>query len=217
MFMEEYYRRRAREYDEMYHLRDPAWQEELNKIACALRGALKGKRVLEIACGTGYWTQILSETAQTIVATDITHEMLEIAKRKQYHCPVSFCKKDAYHVSFKTGAFNGGLANFWLSHIPKNRIDTFLRGFHRVLQADSQVFMTDNVYVPGIGGEFITKESDENTYKLRRLKDGSKHLVLKNYLSIDELTEIFSKHAKKFWKKDIFYGNYFWYILYEPR
>jgi ubiquinone/menaquinone biosynthesis C-methylase UbiE len=215
--MEEYYRRRAEEYDEIYYRNDPVWQGELNKVAQALKAALRNKKVLEIACGTGYWTRFLSETARSIVATDIAQEMLEIAQRKQYRCPISFRREDAYNLPFEDKSFDGGLANFWLSHVPKSRIDSFLKGFHRVLQSGSKVFMADNVYILGIGGKLVTREGEEDTYKLRGLKDGSEHLVLKNYLSAEELIEIFSKYDRGFSRDNIIYGNYFWYLIYELR
>ena len=213
--MEDYYRRRAEEYEEIYYRDDADRQEEQKKIANKLKETLTGRRVLEIACGTGYWTQFLSKTAQSIVATDIVQEVLEIAKRKQYKCPISFLKEDVYNLSFEDNSFNGGLANFWFSHIPKDRIDPFLKGFHRLLQTGSKVFIADNVYIPGVGGELIKKEGKENTYKLRRLKDGSENLVLKNYFSTNKLLKIFSKHVKRFSGENVFYGNYFWYITYE--
>lgn len=215
--MEEYYRRRAEEYDEMYCRNDPVWQGELNRVGEALQETLRGRKVLEIACGTGYWTRVLSETAQSIAATDIVQEMLEIAQRKQYRCSTSFHKEDAYNLSFEDKSFDGGLANFWLSHVPKSRIDSFLKGFHRVLQSRSKVFMVDNVYVPGIGGKLVTREGEEDTYKLRSLKDGSEHLVLKNYLSTEELVEIFSKYDRGFGRDRVIYGGYFWYLVYELR
>lgn len=77
--------------------------------------------------------------------------------------------------------------------------------------------MADNVYIPGIGGKFVTKKGDENTYKLRRLKDRSECLILKNYFSVDELIRIFSKYDKEFSRENVFYGNYFWYVVYELR
>ncbi len=213
--MEDYYRRRAEEYEEIYHRDDPVRQEEQTKIANAVKETLRGRRVLEIACGTGYWTQFLSETAQSIVATDVVQEVLEIAKRKQYKCPVSFRIEDAYNLSFETNSFDGGLANFWFSHIPKDRIDSFLKDFHRVLQNGSRVFIADNVYIPGIGGELVIKEGDKNTYKLRKLKNGSKNLILKNYFSVEELVKIFSRDVKGFSRENVVYGNCFWYITYE--
>jgi ubiquinone/menaquinone biosynthesis C-methylase UbiE len=215
--MEEYYRRRAEEYDEMYYRNDPVWQGELNKVAEALQATLRSRNVLEIACGTGYWTQVLSETAQSIVATDIVQEMLKIAQRKHYRCPISFRKEDAYNLPFEDKSFDGGLANFWLSHVPKSRIHSFLKGFHRVLQSGSKVFMADNVYVPGIGGKLVTREGEEDTYKLRSLKNGSEHLVLKNYVLAEELIEIFRNYDRGFSRENAIYGEYFWYLIYELR
>jgi ubiquinone/menaquinone biosynthesis C-methylase UbiE len=126
---------------------------------------------------------------------------------------VSFCKGDAYSLSFQNGFFNGGLANFWFSHIPKERVQLFLEDFHRLLQEKSKVFMADNV--AGMDEGLITKEGDSNTYQLRKLRDGSEHLVLKNYFSVDDLISIFGKYAKKLSRENVFYGKYFWYLFYE--
>jgi len=215
--MEEYYRKRAEEYEEIYRREDPVRREELRVLANALRKTLKGRKVLEIACGTEYWTQFLSEAAQSIVAIDVAQEMLEIAKRKHYECPVSFCKGDAYALAFKDGSFDGRLANFWLSHVPKSKIDFFMQGFHRIFRNCSKVFMADNVYIPGVGGALVAMKGKEDTYKLRKLKDGSEYLVLKNYFSSEELVEIFSRHDSGFDRENVFYGKFFWYVVYEVR
>ncbi len=213
--MEDYYRKRAKEYEEVYYREDPIRQKELGNVAEALKNSLRDRKVLEIACGTGYWTQILSETAKDITATDIVQEVMEIAERKQYRCPVSFRREDAYNLQFEKSSFDGGLANFWFSHIPRDRIDTFLRGFHKVLRIRSKIFIADNVYVEGIGGELIVREGDENTYKLRKLKDGSENLILKNYFSVKDLVKIFGNHVDGFSEENVSYGNYFWYVIYE--
>ena len=75
--------------------------------------------------------------------------------------------------------------------------------------------MADNVYVAGIGGEFIKKDGNVNTYKKRKLQDGSEHLILKNYFSVDELITIFAKHARRFHKKNVFYGKFYWCLYYK--
>lgn len=213
--MEKYYRRVAEEYEGIYYRKDPVLQEEIRNIAEKLKETFKDRRVLELACGTGYWTQILSKVAQSIVATDILQEMLKIAKRKNYKCTMSFLKEDAYSLPFDKDSFDGGLANFWFSHVPKQRINLFLEEFHRVLQNGSEVFLADNVYVPGIGGRLISKPRDKNTYKLRSLKNGTEHLVLKNYFSSQELVNIFGKYTKEFATDNISYGSYYWYVVYE--
>ena len=213
----EYYRRRAGEYEEIYEWRDPHRQEEQALIGEALKDSLRGRRVLEVACGTGYWTRILSEVAAAITAMDIGEEVMDLARRKPYGCPVSFRKEDAYDLSFDDGSFNGGFAFSWFSHVPRQWIDHFLTGFHRVLQAKSRVFIADNVYIPGIGGELIRKEGDENTYKHRTLRDGSEFMIVKNYFSAEDLIEIFRRYVACFDEDNVFHGKCFWYVDYELR
>ncbi len=69
--MEDYYRKRALEYEEVYHRNDLRRKAELEKISSTLQEKLAGMDVLEVACGTGYWTQLLSRTAKSITAIDI--------------------------------------------------------------------------------------------------------------------------------------------------
>jgi SAM-dependent methyltransferase len=216
--MEEYYRRRAKGFDEeFYQGRDLARQKEMQRIADFSKEALKSKRVLDLACGTAYWTQIVSETAESVVGTDFAEEMLEIARKKHFKCPVSFFKTDVFKLPFRKDSFNGGMADFWFSHIPREKIESFLEDFHHSLAKKSSVVMADNIYIAGIGGKFVKKEDDINTYKMRKLEDGSEHLVLKNYYSIDELVKIFARHTREFGRKNIFYGKYYWYLSYKSK
>ena len=55
--------------------------------------------------------------------------------------------------------------------------------------------MADNRYVPGIGGQLITKLGIEDTFKLREGADGSKHEVLKNYYDRETLERLFSSQG----------------------
>jgi len=213
--LEDYYARRANEYEEIYHRDDPQRQKEQLEIQLSIKEAIKGADVLEVACGTGYWTQFASETAHSIVATDFNQEVLDIAKRKKCSCPVSLIKADAYNLPFEPGTFTGGLANFWFSHVPKNRIGDFLNGFHKTLKAGSYVFMADNMNVAGIGGDLLSKEGDENTYKLRTLKDGTQQEILKNYFTKEELLQIFQKYDPALTGNNISVGQCFWYIKYK--
>lgn len=213
----EYYRRRAPEYESVYGRFDPEIENENQVTAEILKQYLKGRRVLEVACGTGYWIHFLSYTAKEIKATDINKEVIDLAKQKKFNCSVSFQIMDAYNLAFEDKKFNAGLANFWFSHIPKKRINQFIKEFHRVLQPGSRVFITDNhnFQLSGYLGKLVTKKGDENTYKLRQLRDGSEHLVLKNYYTINELVKIFSNHVKGFSKSNVQSSKYFWRVVYE--
>src|SRR6188508_1933915 len=144
--MQNYYDKRASEYEQIYYRDDPVRLHELAEITTAMRNTLGGLSVLEIACGTGYWTQRLAGAAQSITATDASQQMLDIARAKGLSPSVSLLQADAYHLSAVEGAFGGGLANFWFSHIPTAHVQDFLDGWHRRLGSGARVFMADNCY-----------------------------------------------------------------------
>lgn len=210
----EYYSKRAQQYEQIYHRDDPVRQSEQNKIAEEIKETFCNRKVLEVACGTGFWTAFLSETAKTIVGIDNSNEVLEIARYKNYKCPTDFQKCDAYNLPFPAYSFDGGMANFWFSHIPKERIRLFLNGFHRVLSNKAIVFMADNVFNEGIGGKLVRDKGEDNTYKIRVLESGEQYKVLKNYYSEEEIVNIFGKSMNPL---NIYFGNCFWYICYEVK
>ncbi|MHA2394613.1 MAG: class I SAM-dependent methyltransferase [Promethearchaeota archaeon] len=115
--MVEYYKKRAKEYEEIYEWRDPNRQKEQDKLKKAVLEAFRGKRVLDIGCGTGYWTKIYSDVAEKIVGIDINQSVLKIAQSKEYGCPVKFQIMDAFKLEFPKNLFTGALASFLLSHV----------------------------------------------------------------------------------------------------
>ena len=213
-FLRDYYKKRTKEYEKIYHRNDPIRLEEQNFIANSLKDLMKNKIVLEIASGTGYWTQFISETATKIVITDNNREMLEFAKSKKYNCEIEFNFENAYELSFSDNQFEAGVANFWFSHVPKEKINIFLNEFHRVLKNNAIIFIADNVFNKGIGGELIEIIGDKNTYKLRQLSDGTEYKIIKNYYRREELFEIFSKFDKNFSESNMYYGKCFWFVYY---
>jgi ubiquinone/menaquinone biosynthesis C-methylase UbiE len=213
--LREYYNRRAQEFEAIYHRDDPVRQEEQETLATRMKDVLRGRSVLEVACGTGFWTEIASQTALHIVAIDNSTEMLRIAQSKPIRQDkVQFLQADAYALSSVPGFFNGGLANFWFSHIPKSRIDEFLIGFHKRIGRSGAVFMADNVYMPGVGGELITQSGSEDTFKVRELSNGSKHKILKNYYTEDQIRQILMPLTSNL---RIHMGSCFWWVSYNVR
>ena len=215
--MVKYYKDRAKEYEEIYEWRDPNRQEEQELMEKTLKEIFTGRKVLDIGCGTGYWTQRISETAESIVGIDINEAVLEIARSKDYGCPTEYQVMDAYNMEYDK-KFTGTLATFMLSHVLKEDIPVWLEHLHSVLEPGDRVFIGDNTFIEGIGGKLQNKPNDPNTYKLRTLNDGSQHLIVKNYFTVKELVELFSEHSKGIDEKNVFMGKCFWWIsyIYEP-
>jgi len=201
----------APDYEAIYRRADPARQREQDRLAETIQRTFRDRRVLEIACGTGYWTRYSVEVAEHIVAVDASLKMLDIAQAKPWPSgKIEFRQADAYNLQEIKGEFDAGLACFWLSHVPRRCVEAFLDGFHKQLGQGAVVFMADNVYVAGLGGQLVDGEG-EDTHKLRELADGSQHTILKNYYDAEELRDILSAHACEL---QICVGTCFWWLTY---
>jgi ubiquinone/menaquinone biosynthesis C-methylase UbiE len=181
-----YYAGRAREYERIYQ--KPERQVDLRWLRDFVARTFAGARVLELACGTGYWTQILSGSAESVLATDINEEVLAIARAKPVD-PVktAFRQADAYDLPMFPQKFNGALAAFWWSHVVKAKLRDFLQTFQRVLMPGARVVFIDNRHVKGSSTPIARTDGDGNTFQIRKLDDGSTHEVLKNFPSESEL------------------------------
>lgn len=186
-----YYRRRAQEYESIYY--KPEREDDLHTLAGALQRALLGREVWEIACGTGYWTQKIAETARSITAGDTSEEVLEIARHKSYACPVVFRQEDFYRPSEKPAGCNALFGGFIWSHIPRAGLKEALGRLSEVLLPGSRIVFIDNRYVEGSSTPVYSKDEQGNTFQQRKLADGSQHLVLKNFPSADEIAAVLSE------------------------
>jgi ubiquinone/menaquinone biosynthesis C-methylase UbiE len=177
-----------------------------------LKLAFKNRSVLEIACGTGYWTETIASAAKEITGIDASFEVLEIAKSKGI--PAKFVLGDAFNLSTIEGNFDAGCANFWFSHLEKTNIQKFLNGLHNRIKPGSPVFMADNVYMEGLGGTLVKKPGLSDTYKLRQLNDGTTYEIVKNYYTSNELKNIFKDFANEL---RVEFGQCFWWMTYQTK
>lgn len=181
-----YYAERAREYESIYA--KPERQEDLTRIASLLPAWFAERDVLEVAAGTGYWTERIAPAARSIVATDINAETLDVARAKGMSPErVALVVADAFALDVIPGAFDAGFAGFWWSHLARVDLVRFLDGFHRRLGPGARVAFLDNRYVEGSSTPVAWRDADGNTYQDRRLRDGSIHRVRKNFPTPDAI------------------------------
>jgi SAM-dependent methyltransferase len=183
--MEAYYASRAAEYDSVYL--KPERQRDLRAIERWLPPLFANAAVLELACGTGYWTQFLAPEAARVVGLDASPETLQVARSRALGEKVTFVVGDAYNVPQSLGGFGAAFAGFWFSHVPIARRSGFLRGLNASLSRGSKVVLLDNRFVAGSSSPISETDGEGNTYQIRKLKDGSTHRVLKNFPTEEEL------------------------------
>jgi len=208
-----YYDARADSYDEIYRRNDPLRQGELAAIASDARRTLAGRHVLEVACGSGYWTRLVAEQAASITAVDTSMAMLA---RAVATCRGSACARfvacDAFALDALSAIFDGGLCMFWLSHVPRALLAVFLDGFHRRLRPGAAVIMADNVHVDDVGGLRVDRPGRLDGFKRRTLPDGSVHEIIKNYFDESELCSLFQPFADEV---RIEVGQCYWSAVYS--
>ncbi len=184
--MARYYARRAEEFETVYL--KPERQEDLASLRTLLQNLLRGQDVLELACGTGFWTEAISRTARSMLATDVNEELLALAREKAFpEGQVVLRKADAFTLEGIAGRFSAGFAGFWWSHAAKSRLPAFLEAFYRKLGRGALVVFADNNYVEGSSSPLSREDDEGNTYQKRRLKDGTEYEILKNFPSEAEL------------------------------
>jgi SAM-dependent methyltransferase len=178
--MRSYYAARASsmQYDRL----STANQRMLSAYAEFLEAEFAGCAVFEVACGTGYWTQVIAASAQQVLATDAVPEMLELARRRQYsRGNVEFLLSDAYSLAGVRGGWTAGFHFQWFSHVPKSRVAAFLKRFHAKLAPRSRVVFGDNI------DQGSDPDAEGNFYQDRSYPGIADQRIIKNYPSESEL------------------------------
>jgi len=185
----EYYAARASEYDLTAGYEDPVAEPLRAAAKTRCRNLFRDKDVLEIACGTGYWTEVIAQVARSVLAADVCEGMLAVArKRLAAYSNVQFQVADAYSLEGVRGGFNGACAVWWWSHIPKRLLPRFLGTLHGRLQPAARVLFVDQ-----LPSAYTQKdqqvEASGDTTEVRQLSGGRAFRVVKNFPGRDGVAE----------------------------
>jgi len=193
-----YYRRRAPEYDQWwqrvgrYDRGDAArrdWEDQVATLEHALDAFGATGDVLELAGGTGWWSERLARTADRLTVVDASAETLAINQaRLGSPAHVDFLVADLF-AWVPPRRFDVVFFSFWLSHVPRGRFRAFWDLVRRCLVPEGRAFVIDNAT-----RGFTTVEphviEDAHDIQHRTLNDGSEHRLVKVIYAPDELTAL---------------------------
>lgn len=202
--MLEYYEQRQPEYEAIYA--KPERQEDLAWLETQLLEFVSGKRVFEIACGTGYWTRRLAVSAASVHATDASSRLVESAVASCTTGQVTGGTTDAFDVPNSPG-YERVVAGFFYSHVLLRQQSEFLRGLARAFDPGTRVALFDNKYVEGSSTPISRHSDGVDTYQTRKLSDGSSHEVLKNFPTHRELELALDPFCREI---EVLESKYFW-------
>jgi 2-polyprenyl-3-methyl-5-hydroxy-6-metoxy-1,4-benzoquinol methylase len=141
--------------------------------------------VLELACGTGNWTQHLAHTARSVVAVDVAAEMIELAQPKIRTSNVTFKVADVFNWS-PDRRFDTIFFGFLLSHVPPPMFDDFWRHLEPMLRPGGRVVAIDELPDRRDLEPHLQLE-DGLPVARRTLSDGSDHRLVKVFYDAEEL------------------------------
>jgi demethylmenaquinone methyltransferase/2-methoxy-6-polyprenyl-1,4-benzoquinol methylase len=170
-----YYRARAAEYDATSQPEGDPFAAHAEAIRAAISASIEGGHVLEIAAGTGQWTGLLAQRADTLVATDASPEMLKRNAAKTGDPRVRYEVADAFALE-PTHTYDAVFFGFFLSHVPPNRFDAFWDTLDGQLRPGGRAVFVDEARHGLWDEDWI----DEQAGLVRRtLRDGSVHRAVK--------------------------------------
>ncbi|MEJ6004988.1 class I SAM-dependent methyltransferase [Paucibacter sp. AS339] len=215
--MPRYYAQRASEYERVFDR--PHRQPNIATLQQWLGEQFRGRHVLEVATGTGFWLPAATAGALSWQCTDINPEVLAEARSKPLDFErVSFRLADAYALDLvAAGApspYDAAFAGLWFSHVPVSRQQAWLDQLHGQLQPGATVVLIDNRYVDGDSTPIFRVDSEGNGYQMRGLSDGSQHEVLKNFPTLERMQALLAAQATEIEWQDL---DYFWTLKYRLR
>lgn len=179
---EQFYAKIAAIHDQVYE--EEACQDDLDELRDFVAFAVKDHRVLELACGTGWWTEVMAETAEHIVALDINPEMIALAQERGLdQDQVSLRVADAWQLPDDLGKISAVFIGFWWSHVAREEQERFIKQLRAKVGKDVLLVIADDDYVDGISEPIARTDAAGNTFQVRQAPDGEYYEIPKNYMS----------------------------------
>jgi SAM-dependent methyltransferase len=188
-----YYEARAPEYDDWYLRRgrfergpvhDAAWNAELDAAGRWLDALPIAGEIVELAAGTGWWSPLLASKGE-LSLYDAAPAPLERARERlvAHRLRAHLHLRDAWAEPDR--AVDAVFTGFWLSHVPRARLDEFLVLVRRWLKPGGTFAFIDSRLDPQSSAADHPTPADDAS--VRRLDDGREFTIVKVYYEPAEL------------------------------
>jgi ubiquinone/menaquinone biosynthesis C-methylase UbiE len=197
--MRRYYDARASEYEDAYVLGtgtasipDPeVFRREASVLAGIVERFARG-RLVDLACGTGYWLSSYASRCSSITLIDQAPRMLQechkkIASRalaRDALDRITIVQGDVLEHSFRPDAFDSALVGFLISHLTDEQEPQLFERLKTILDADGRFLILDSAWSPE-RARFNRKTERQE----RRLNDGSRFEIYKRYIDRQDVVE----------------------------
>ena len=168
---------------------DAHMKPELGRLMGKLQQTFKGRRVLELAAGGGRWTRYLAVTAESVLATDTSAQILKIGRELVPAANVQFRRCDAFELGDLAGPFDGAFHFNFINHLPYGSWPRLLEQVHGKLTPGAVVVMGGQLYrgPQSDGGDF---------YGERGCSNGKRYKLIDNWPEPEQVQDLIGHLAR---------------------
>ncbi len=166
---------------------------EIDQVLTVFDQVQLGEHVLELASGTGNWTQRIVKRVDRVTAIESSIEMVAaaIAKLGEESNKVRFVVKDIFDAGADC-TYDSIVFGFWISHVPKKRMAYFCSMVSKWLKPGGQLFFVDDKAPTEVRSMAQDDSSHIDRYELRQTAQDQNYRIIKNYYTSDELEKLFA-------------------------
>ncbi len=208
--MMQYYDERAKEYDLIYGGKGPAslktdtYLKDVKKISSIVKEYGAG-RIIDIACGTGFWFPKYAKNCADFTFVDQSKKMLGECKKRVissgYADRSKFFQMDVLDIKLNT-KFNSAIIGFLLSHFDERQESRFFSLLKDILADDGTFLVLDSTWT-----DERKKVKSKEDVQERKLTDGRKFKIYKKYFNEDDLYNMAKNNGYKI--LDVYFGEAF--------
>jgi demethylmenaquinone methyltransferase/2-methoxy-6-polyprenyl-1,4-benzoquinol methylase len=188
-----YYDERAAEYEEAYVLGtgtssipDP---DVFRREALLLTGIVErfaAGRLLDLACGTGFWLQYYATRCSTVTLFDQSAKMLDKSRAKSAALSLGdrcrIIQGDVFDHAFSRRSYDTALVGFLLSHVSEDQEPRVFEVLREVLVESGRFLILDSAW-----SEERARFNAKSERQGRRLNDGTRFEVYKRYIDRQDI------------------------------
>jgi demethylmenaquinone methyltransferase/2-methoxy-6-polyprenyl-1,4-benzoquinol methylase len=197
----DYYRERAAEYDEWFFRQgrydrgeetNRAWFHQVEEVRAGLAQFNPTGDVLELAGGTGLWSERLVTTAKSLTVVDASPEMMEINGRRLDKANVRYILADLFEWQ-PDRQYDAVFFSFWLSHVPPTRFEGFWHAVASALKTGAKVFLVDSRFERSSTAVDHVLPGEPETTVNRKLNDGRSFTIVKMFYDAADLSRMLAE------------------------
>lgn len=206
----DYYEARAAEYDEWIdrtgaYDRGPEanahWQRDLDHVREGLVAEHLTGDILELAPGTGNWTQLVARTATSLTAIDASAAMIDENRVKLDKLGlgdrITYVQADLFTWQ-PDRQYDAVVMGFFLSHVPDELLDNFLATVAAALKPGGRLFLVDSRHTTTSSRPDSPYPEPTDPLTIRKINDGRAFTIYKLFRNPADLSAAFARHGITF-------------------